>query len=87
MTKFATTKMSSKGQIVIPEDIRELLSLRTGAQFMVIGQGDTVILKSIAPPSSAELRKLLDDSRKAAKKTGMNQKNLASAIRRARHDK
>ena len=42
MAQYATTKMSSKGQVVIPEQIREQLHLREGEQFVVIGRGDTV---------------------------------------------
>jgi len=41
---ISTTKMSSKGQVVIPEKIRIALGLKEGAQFVVVGQGDSVIL-------------------------------------------
>ena len=56
MTKPATTKMSSKGQVVIPEEIREQLGLKPGVQFVVVGSRDVVILKAIAPPSMEDLR-------------------------------
>lgn len=54
MSKVATTKMSSKGQVVIPEEVRRALDLSAGSQFVVIGEGDVVILKKISPPSMAE---------------------------------
>ncbi len=38
--------MSSKGQIVIPEEIRNALHLKTGTKFVVIGEGDVVVLKN-----------------------------------------
>ena len=44
METIATTRMSSKGQIVIPETIRKRLNLDPGAQFVVVGEGDVVIL-------------------------------------------
>ena len=44
MTNLATTKMSSKGQVVIPEDIRKRLKLKAGSQFIVVGENDVVIL-------------------------------------------
>jgi AbrB family looped-hinge helix DNA binding protein len=50
MAAYSTTKLSSKGQVVIPEEIRENLHLKEGDQFVVIGRGDTVILKAITPP-------------------------------------
>ena len=37
MEVLATTTMSSKGQVVIPEAIRNRLGLQTGAQFVVVG--------------------------------------------------
>ena len=43
--------MSSKGQIVIPEAIRKQLNLEEGSQFIVVGEGDVVILKAITAPS------------------------------------
>ena len=50
MANVSTTKMSSKGQIVIPEIIRKQLNLKPGSQFVVVGDKDVVILKKhIAP--------------------------------------
>ena len=37
MATLATTKMSSKGQVVIPEDVRKRLNLKAGTQFVVVG--------------------------------------------------
>ena len=44
-----TTKMSSRGQVVIPEEIRNRLGLKTGDRFLVIADNDVVILKSFNP--------------------------------------
>jgi len=51
METLATTRMSSKGQIVIPEPIRKRLNLKAGAQFVVLGENDVVILKAITAPA------------------------------------
>ena len=48
------TVMSSKGQIVVPKDIREELGLRTGTTFAVFGKEDTLILKKVNVPSAKE---------------------------------
>lgn len=87
MAGYATTKLSSKGQIVIPENIRENLRLKEGDQFVVIGQGDTVILKSITPPSMDEFQELLTESREQAKKAGMKKADVAAAIKKVRRKK
>jgi AbrB family looped-hinge helix DNA binding protein len=84
MTTLATTRMSSKGQVVIPESIREELGLETGAQFVVVGQRDAIILKSISKPSSSEFSGLLKTARQQARKAGMKKSDIAAAIRKAR---
>ena len=63
-----TTKMSSKGQIVIPQDIREEINAGEGTLFVVIGNKDTVILKKIQTPSQEELLQNLKDIAKEGKK-------------------
>ncbi len=68
MAQLATTKMTSKGQVVIPEDIRKRLGLRTGAQFVVVGQKDVVILKTITQPSMIEFDQLVSEARNKPKK-------------------
>lgn len=79
--------MSSKGQIVIPEDIRKRLGLKTGAQFIVVGKNDVVILKSIAQPSMAEFDQLISDARKQARKAGMKKSDITSVIQKVRKQK
>ena len=87
MAAYSTTKMSSKGQVVIPEDIRETLHLREGDQFVVIGKGDTVILKSITPPSMEQFEELLAEARTTAKKAGLKKSDIKAAIEKVRRRK
>ena len=84
MRSLATTKLSSKGQVVIPEEIRQRLGLREGAQFVVVGEGDVVILKSIAPPAMEEFDELVRRARGAARKAGMKPADVRRAVSRAR---
>lgn len=84
MAAFATAKLSSKGQIVIPEEVRLNMGLKEGTQFVVIGEGDTVILRMIMPPSQEELRHLLAESKAYAKKVGLKKSDVKKAIRKAR---
>ncbi len=87
MATIATTKMSSKGQVVIPEDIRKRLNLQTGAQFVVVGDKDVVILKSITPPSIDEFDSLIADARKKGKQAGLKKADIKDAIRKIRGKK
>jgi AbrB family looped-hinge helix DNA binding protein len=84
MAGYATTKLSSKGQVVIPEEVRSDLGLSEGDQFVVIGQGDAVILKVITPPKLEEFRELLRQARAEAKKAVIKKADLKSAIAKVR---
>ena len=87
MANTATTKMSSKGQVVIPEDIRKRLNLKTGSQFVIMGENDVVILKTIKPPSMAEFDSLIAKARGQGKKAGLKQSDITAAIAKARAGK
>ena len=84
MANLATARMSSKGQVVIPEDIRKRLKLKTGSQFMVLGEDDVVILKAIAPPSMDEFDTLIAKAREQCKSAGLKQADITDAISKVR---
>ena len=87
METLATTRMSSKGQVVIPESIRKRLDLKEGAQFLVLGDEDVVILKVVTPPNMNEFDDLIKQARKQAKEAGLNPKDIPSAVTKARSRK
>ncbi len=84
MTKLATTKMSSKGQVVIPEEVRKRLGLKAGAQFVVVGDRDVVILKALKPPSMDEFDHLVAEARKQSRRAGMKRSAVSEAVKKAR---
>lgn len=84
MQNIATTKMSSKGQVVIPESIRQQLNLKNGAQFVVVAQDDVVIFKAIMPPAMEQFDELIGRARTQARKAGLKKAHIASAIKKAR---
>jgi AbrB family looped-hinge helix DNA binding protein len=85
MANLATTKMSSKGQVVIPEGIRKRLGLKAGAQFVVVGDKDVVILKAISPPSMEDFDTLISEANKQARTAGMKRSDIAKAIAKVRN--
>ena len=87
METLATTRMSSKGQVVIPESIRKQLNLKEGAQFLVVGDADVVILKVVEPPDMNQFDALIKQARKQAKEAGLTQSDVTSAIAKARGKK
>jgi AbrB family looped-hinge helix DNA binding protein len=87
MTDFSTTRLSSRGQVVIPEEIRHNLGLKEGDQFIVIGQGDAVILKTINPPGIDQFMELLAQAQAEVKSRGLKKANLRAAISKVRRRK
>ncbi|MCD4653293.1 type II toxin-antitoxin system PrlF family antitoxin [bacterium] len=70
--------------MVIPESIREKLELKTGDHFVVVGQGDVVMLKVITPPSIDEYEELKKQLQNQARNADLKKSDIKSAIRQAR---
>ena len=87
MANVSTTKMSSKGQVVIPEIIRKQLNLKPGSQFVVVGDKDVVILKNISPPNIKDFDGLIAEARRKGKKAGLKKADIQEAILNARGKK
>jgi AbrB family looped-hinge helix DNA binding protein len=87
MQAVATTRMSSKGQVVIPEELRNSLGLKTGSQFVVVGENDVVILKTIERPSMTEFDGLVRQARHQARASGMKRSDVVDAVSRVRRRK
>lgn len=84
MEALATTTLSSKGQIVIPEAIRNRLGLQVGMQFVVVGDKDTVIMKTITRPDMRSFDTLIRESRRQARASGLKRSDVTRAIAKAR---
>lgn len=84
METVATTRMSSKGQVVIPEAIRKRLNLKEGTQFVVVGEGDVVILKTISVPNMESFDALILRARQQAEVAGLKGADIGKAISRRR---
>ena len=84
---MATTRISSKGQVVIPESIRKRLNIEEGAQFLVIGEGDVAVLKVVALPDMSQFDELIKQARQQAKEVGLTQADVTSAVAKARGKK
>lgn len=87
MTPLATTRLSSRGQVVIPEEIRAALGLERGSRFVVLSEGDVVILKRIDAPSRREFRTLAAKVRRQARRAGIKPADIQRAIRSVRRSR
>ncbi len=84
MTVPATTTLSSKGQVVIPEEIRARLGLEAGTQFVVLADRDVVIFKVLEAPSLGEFATLVGKARQVARQTSMKRADIPAAVAKAR---
>ena len=86
-----TTKMSSRGQIVIPQDIREEIKASEGTVFSVVSAKDTIILKKVYTPSKEDLIRELEaiaaEGRKRAEKLGIRESDVPELVQKVRKSK
>lgn len=78
------TSVSSRGQIVIPLALRERLKIREGEKFIVIGEGNTVVLKKLEMPSFKGIDSLLEKTRSFARKHTLKESDVGEAVKKAR---
>ena len=63
--EFGLTRMSSKGQVVIPTTLRKRLGLRPGAKFALFTDGQNLLLQKLAEPDRAGFQRLMASAAKA----------------------
>ena len=79
MTQPSVTKMSSKGQVVIPEPIRRRLGLDAGTQFVVVADDAAIVLRPIIAPSIDDFDALLERARNEARTVGLKPTDIVAA--------
>lgn len=84
MGEVMITRLSSKGQIVLPKVLRDTLGLKSGEIFAMFGENDTIVLKKIELPSEQDFEKLLKWGQKYAKKYKISKRDVLRAIEEAR---
>jgi antitoxin PrlF len=80
------TRVSSKGQVVIPGVIRERLGLTGGSRLLVFGEGDTIILKKVGL-ASTEGRETIAAVRKKIREMRVTRDDVAREIRAVRKER
>ena len=77
-------KISSRGQVAIPTDIRNQLGLDEGAKVLFFTEDDTLLMKKVTQQTFAQITRPL---KLAAKKAGMKEKDVPDMIHRLRKKK
>jgi len=87
MKKVLMTNMSSKGQVVIPNEFRKRLGLTAGTPLAVFTDGSNLMLKPIQLPKVEDFENWIKESRKAAKRAGLKKSDLKKIIKKVRNER
>ena len=79
----AITKVSAKGQIVIPKDLRERLNLRKGDTLLVYSTDSMLVIRKVTKQETI-LSIIAEPVRKKIKQLGITRKDVSKAIEQAR---
>ena len=79
-----TTKMSSRGQVVIPEPIRLQLGLQPGTEFVVVAKDDVLVFKQLSTPSWEQFESLIREARRQARAAGLTPSQVKQAVTKVR---
>ncbi|MAG47591.1 hypothetical protein CL617_03220 [archaeon] len=78
------TKLTSKGQVVIPQEIREEKKLKSGERFLVYDTEDSIVLKRIKNLKEAkdikEFEEVFAKTWKIAKSRNVTKKDVEKEI-------
>jgi len=82
--KIEMATVSSRGQICIPNGIREEMGLKEGSKVLFALTGDSLIMKRVSMQTFAEITKPLKE---AMKKSGLKESDVPDIIHRFRKEK
>lgn len=74
MAEVKFTKLSSRGQVVIPKELRE--GMEEGTPFAVIRDKDTIVLKKIEIPGMKEFEELVNKGVRVAKRLKLKEEDI-----------
>lgn len=83
--ELSVTRLSSKGQVVIPNTLRKKLGITRGVNFLVFTDGSHLLLKPLPKTRIEVFKKLIKESRAWAHKRPLTKRDLTNAIRASRH--
>jgi len=84
METVEVTSLSAEGQVLIPPRLRRQLGLAAGDKFVVVANGDAVILKRLHNPRLESFEELSRAARRRARELGLTKKDLERAIQKVR---
>jgi bifunctional DNA-binding transcriptional regulator/antitoxin component of YhaV-PrlF toxin-antitoxin module len=79
---IGTAKMSSKGQVVVPDALRKRYGWRSGTTLLMLGASEGVLLQSLPVPDDQEVERTLAASRTVASTIKVRMRNAKRSLDR-----
>ena len=83
-----TVRLSSKGQLVIPQDVRQELEVDEGSLFALVTTKDTILLKKIQTPSKdvliKDLMNIALEGKRRLQAKGLKESDIHLAVEKQR---
>lgn len=86
MYPFNVTSLSSRGQIVIPPNLRKELGMVPGIKLIMFIDGSNLLLKPVHGPKTKDFHKLIKESRILVEKKKMQSSDVRKIIKQIRNE-
>ena len=87
MSVVEITSMSTKGQVVIPANMRKKLHIKGGSKLLVVQDGENILLKPIAKPDDNEFDKIIKLADQIRDELDLTEGDIAEAIKSSRESR
>ena len=82
MYAIETAKMSSRGQLVVPEAFRKRYGWRAGSTLLMLGASGGVLLQTLPVPDEQEVERTIAETRVAAASVKARLRNARKSLDR-----
>ena len=79
--------VSSKGQVVLPVEMRKKLSIEAGSRLAAYASGDVIMLMPITIPTEQDFAARLDEAKEWAASVGYTEADVSDIIKDVRRKK
>jgi len=84
MSLLEVTSLSTKGQIVIPNTIREEMNLEPGIKMIIIQDGENILIKPIKKPALEQFKKLIEIGNEITDEINLDESEINSTMKEFR---
>lgn len=84
MSILEVTSLSTRGQVVIPNNIRESMRLEPGTKMIIIQEGDNILLKPIKAPKQNQFEKIIALGDRIREELGLKDGDIENTIKKVR---